>query len=140
MASQIILKNGQDQEFSITHPDNVGAVRIKSNEIATKLELAAKVALADFIETNVSLAANGYQKLPSGLIIQWGVYIKNATQSTITFPIVFPNACVSVHLTPLYSAAVGNIPTLISISATGFVNSSGNYAATYRKPWFAIGY
>ena len=33
MASQIILKNGQDQEFSITHPDNVGAININSNDI-----------------------------------------------------------------------------------------------------------
>ena len=36
MASQIILKNGQDQEFSITHPDNVGAININSNELASK--------------------------------------------------------------------------------------------------------
>ena len=39
MASQIILKNGQDQEFSITHPDNVGAININSNELATKMDL-----------------------------------------------------------------------------------------------------
>ena len=39
MASQIILKNGQDQEFSITHPDNVGAVKLYSDEIATKSDL-----------------------------------------------------------------------------------------------------
>ena len=35
MASQIILKNGQDQEFSITHPDNVGAININSNELVS---------------------------------------------------------------------------------------------------------
>lgn len=35
MASKIILKNGQDQEFSITHPDNVGAININSNELVS---------------------------------------------------------------------------------------------------------
>lgn len=38
-----------------------------------------------------SLAANGYQKLPSGLIIQWGEFGHNggSTAATINFPISF---------------------------------------------------
>ena len=72
MASEFTLKNAQEGEFTLEHPDNAGAVRIKSNEIATKLELAAKVALTQFTGTNQSLNASGYQKLPGGLIIQWG--------------------------------------------------------------------
>ena len=40
-----------------------------------------------------SLAESGYQKLPSGLIIQWG---KTNTTGTTTFPIAFPNACLSL--------------------------------------------
>lgn len=35
MASKIILKNGQDQEFSITHPDNTGAININSDELVS---------------------------------------------------------------------------------------------------------
>lgn len=40
-----------------------------------------------------SLAANGYQKLPSGLIIQWGVATSlNAGEvRTITFPVAYPS-------------------------------------------------
>jgi hypothetical protein len=37
-------------------------------------------------------AGSGYQKLPSGIIIQWGA--ANITLSgTVTFPIAFPNLC-----------------------------------------------
>lgn len=37
-----------------------------------------------------SLAANGYQKLPSGLIIQWATIAISAVQFTWTYPIAFP--------------------------------------------------
>jgi phage-related tail fiber protein len=42
-----------------------------------------------------SLGSNGYQKLPSGLIIQWGVVTLAAvsTPQVFTFPIAFPAAC-----------------------------------------------
>ncbi|MBY8971832.1 MULTISPECIES: phage tail protein [unclassified Pseudomonas] len=44
-----------------------------------------------------SLQANGYQKLPSGLIIQWGYRTTSAlsnvyTTDVVTFPIAFPQA------------------------------------------------
>lgn len=39
------------------------------------------------------LSASGYQKLPSGLIIQWGSF---SAIGTVTFPIAFPTACQTV--------------------------------------------
>ncbi|WP_304308056.1 hypothetical protein [Pseudacidovorax intermedius] len=40
------------------------------------------------------LAANGYQKLPSGLIMQWGIsgVVAAGSFAAITLPIAFPNA------------------------------------------------
>lgn len=48
-----------------------------------------------FQGANQSLAGSGYQKLPGGLIIQWGVTttITAGTASAITWPITFPNLC-----------------------------------------------
>ena len=43
------------------------------------------------------LSANGYQKLPSGLIMQWGI-IKD-TGTTYNFPIPFTNACFNLVAT-----------------------------------------
>jgi hypothetical protein len=47
-----------------------------------------------------SLASSGYQKLPSGLIVQWGNVLTSAanTPYTWTFPIAFPNASLSVSV------------------------------------------
>jgi len=48
---------------------------------------------ADF---TISKNSNGYQKLPSGLIIQWGGYSSTSSANTfdkvdVTFPTAFPN-------------------------------------------------
>lgn len=41
-----------------------------------------------------SIGSSGYQKLPSGLIMQWGQVISGAAGSvSVVFPITFPNAC-----------------------------------------------
>lgn len=42
--------------------------------------------------------ASGYQKLPGGLIIQWGVSGASSStgQATATFPIAFPNNLINV--------------------------------------------
>lgn len=43
----------------------------------------------------LSASVPGYQKLPSGLIIQWGaIDVPLTSQDTVTyFPIAFPNRC-----------------------------------------------
>lgn len=38
-----------------------------------------------------SLSTSGYQKLPSGLIFQWGLGATAGQTGTVTFPIAFPN-------------------------------------------------
>lgn len=50
---------------------------------------------------NQSLASNGYQKLPGGLILQWvtGAAQQYEGQYTITYPISFPNATLSADVT-----------------------------------------
>ncbi len=37
-----------------------------------------------------SLSSTGFQKLPSGLIIQWGI-VSGASNYTVTYPVTFPN-------------------------------------------------
>lgn len=93
-----------------------------------------------------SLSFNGYQKLPTGLIIQWGALNVNSTSGAvgttdITFPIAFPTAF--RHLSALMST---NDP---SMRFTGFdiANTTTTKARfTYVTPtsnsiyWMAIGY
>lgn len=44
MGSKIALKNAQDQEFSINHLDNAGAIAINSNDISKKSEIETTIA------------------------------------------------------------------------------------------------
>jgi hypothetical protein len=92
-----------------------------------------------------SIGANGYQKLPSGLIIQWGVFVSSASADTsVTFPIAFPSACRSVTLGPIAGTPAAYIATLTGSggTTTGFV--AGCWTTTPTRAgtsvyWMAIG-
>ena len=69
-----------------------------------------------------SLTTNGYQKLPGGLILQWGSITTSGTGGgaiPLTFPVTFPSAC-------LYGNYVGN----------GFdnVGDSTSQVSSYSSP------
>ena len=90
-----------------------------------------------------SKATNGYQKLPSGVIIQWGA----ATTGTgapgsvvVSFPIAFPSAVVAIHSTR-YDSASSSANTVTNVSSPALSTftlwSSTAPALAY---WSAIGY
>lgn len=85
---------------------------------------------SDFVQ---SLATEGYQKLPSGLILQWGV-TTSGTSGTETFPIAFPNACFGVQIT---NNSTNNAGFVSTFSKTDFSWSNLN---TVVNRYFAIGY
>jgi len=100
---------------------------------------------ADFTSSKV---ANGYQKLPSGLIIQWGktgaTVIPGGGKVTITFPIAFPTAVLgkpvvsSISRTG-YNVSTGNSGAEGAISVTSF-DVSAEPGVTNGCSWIAIGY
>lgn len=64
-----------------------------------------------------NLASSGYQKLPSGLIIQWGAQTSNASGvGSVTLPIAFPNAHLRTMLTARNGAPYNSC---VSIGAQG---------------------
>jgi len=91
-----------------------------------------------------SLAASGYQKLPSGLIIQWGSGSGNgSTPNTITFPIAFTIGVFAIAATPASNAANDRTLSTGGVSLTSFQLgiriAAGGYAAD-AFGWIAIGY
>lgn len=108
------------------------------------------------------LAVNGYQKLPGGLIVQWGSFnsliSKSAAQtletysggSAITFPIPFPTAVVNVGVTtPDNTVFTCEYVNISAKSATGFSAVTGGIPNATGGPasytfngylWIAIGY
>lgn len=107
---------------------------LSSNNVVLTPERLASA----FSGSNKSLGTSGYQKLPSGLIIQWGVSssIPASGSLAIAFPVAFPNACSAVFLqgrAPSYY----QYPTSILLSGFTANNSAGQANTVY---WFAIGY
>lgn len=96
---------------------------------------------------SVSLSSNGYQKLPSGLITQWGVLSSVAldeSKHVVTFPISFPNSVFNVTATLNYDVEVsGSIGVVVkSLSSSGFqvYGDHATITTTGNIFWQAIGY
>ena len=101
-----------------------------------------KVALTDFTGANVSLTTSGFQKLPSGLIIQWGVGFagSNGTSYTNNFPIAFPTGCVSVTANHEGGADMNIVITQSLVLPTSFGAISWYSSSNIPIRWIAIGY
>jgi hypothetical protein len=90
-----------------------------------------------------SLASNGYQKIPGGLIIQWGVFVGSAsTDTTVTFPIAFPNGVSSITTSTI---GVGSLffagyNTLTVAGFKGCTYSATSTRGATNATWMAIGY
>lgn len=94
---------------------------------------------------NQSLGTNGYQKIPGGLILQWGSWSSGAglAGQAITFPVAFPNAVLFVAPVVVTTSganmqsdsAIGHA-AIVSPTTSGF---TARVAATTGL-WFAIGY
>lgn len=105
------------------------------------------VALAEFIGANQSKSANGYQKLPGGLILQWGngpsatnLAAGATANGSATFPITFPISPLQIVI---YNASWAINAAVTSFSPTGFNAILGNPSASSGSGecrYIAIGY
>lgn len=85
-----------------------------------------------------SMASSGYQKLPSGLIIQWGIAGAMSANEirAVTLPVSFPTGAKSVVLT-----ADGATPTVrIAALGTSTFQIQNLGTAAQNAYWQAIGY
>jgi hypothetical protein len=98
-----------------------------------------------------SNTANGYQRFPNGLFLQWGMSAQTPADYVQTFPIAFPNACLSVVACTNFDGMAGD--AFIGVAATQVTASqfvirkrviqggsvtSVNYE--YPITWLAVGY
>lgn len=88
--------------------------------------------------------ANGWQLLPSGLIIQWGTVIPpdgfTTVSQTVGFPITFPTACLSVVTS--FSSSIGNIGAFHAdyLNVLAKTTSSVTFGLSGPRSYIAIGY
>ena len=90
----------------------------------------------------VGFADDGYLKFDNGLIMQWGQETVSATTEVITFPIVFPTACLNIVSQVYLSSDTGGITSALAIhtllSTTGVTFSTKTNWDTLM--WQAIGH
>ena len=90
-----------------------------------------------------SLSSSGYQKLSSGLIVQWGVsgsISSGGSIATITLPITFASEIYAAYLTGTgnYISTAGGIDTVRNLTVSSFEIVHGS-AGTRTFYWYAIG-
>lgn len=96
---------------------------------------------------NQSFAANGYQKLPGGLILQWGTVASIATSGdasqAVTFPMSFPNNTYGVFgivISPALTQVIGLYVNGVTLSGATFaLDKNAAESVTVGLYWFAIG-
>ena len=92
----------------------------------------------NFVNNVSNLAgANNYTKLTNGVLLQWGYATGTSALYTITFPIAFPTACRSVHITTDRTTSGANgYNHAANVTTTGF---SAVFDQNYDGWWMAIG-
>jgi hypothetical protein len=79
-----------------------------------------------------SISANGFSRLPNGLLLQWGSVAATTANTTVTFSTPFSVAPYSFQGTPLNASATNAIFVVRSINSTAaVVRCSTNVTVTY---------
>jgi len=132
-----------------TNATNATYATTAGNGGVTSVDSAtAAVTLSSLAAFGRSLSANGYQKLPGGLFLQWGTLSGTGTHGStysITFPITFPSQCFAVGAT--IQQGVTTTTTTVFMPITGLSQygftiqygaiNGGSYTYDYR--WIAVG-
>ena len=125
--------------ISVSDGDGVsGNPTISNSGVLSVDSQTGAISLSSLAAFASSLSTNGYQKLPSGLIIQWGTTGSIAGGSTVsvTLPISFPNA----HLASVATCASPPAIATITGRTTTTVDIRSSNGSTTSATWVAIGY
>lgn len=157
--SRLIIQNAASASWQLTISTPSGNISGPGrNGIAgTTLVLTGGVAAQmEFVSDGVSvwyavngnfaasLGSNGWQRLPNGLIVQWGseTVTSNAGNATRSFPLTFPNAALFVmtsHNTQDNVYANAQI-TVVSASQFSIGLTMAAEGLSRPLPWIAIGW
>jgi len=121
----------------------------QAQELASNTTLITPLRLAEaFRAGNQLIGSNGFQKIPGGLIVQWGVVAEVTTegQRFVVYPVTFPTGTLQIVIGGS-SAVVSNTadmwPQVVSFTASGFywhAQSINNSFASSGARWIAIGH
>lgn len=138
MTTQISGDTGvsQVQDGTVSNAD------LADNAVTSSKILNGTIQAGDFDSTLFAMltSTNGYQKLPSGLIIQWGGANTVAGSVTVTLPIAFPNAVFQAVVSSTSAAVIAIVSAISTASVTIYTHDHTGAAAAVGVRWIAIGY
>ena len=152
-ASDYMLYMGADNRIKLSY--NNRPVDVQTQDFKVNGQQVTTV--ADF---NRYPDSTGYQKLPNGLIIQWGKITKSIKGGEdgqyyldVVFPVVFPHTCLCTVGTPLANKYdVGKIKWFCQTDEFNYYTNNNKYATfrvgvetgggatTMTMNWIAVGY
>ena len=100
--------HNHDSDYApLNHNHDIGDLNVIDDDTmvtASDTTLATSESIKAYVDANsggggASLTQNGYQILPSGLIMQWGSLTPSAIETTVTLPYTFPTTCLNVQTT-----------------------------------------
>ena len=141
-------KQSELDETPYATETKAGIVKLKNSITGNLSDTAvSEKAITDFITSNFanSKQGSGYTKLPNGLIFQWGkIGEKTNDPIKVTYPITFPNICLSLIIGNLMDANPNTTGggghqriNPFDYNKTGFT-AKGPYG--YTSHYLAIGY
>lgn len=126
--------------MSVTQGDTVELV---SNGAGSWLHIGGSSFLPQSSLFASSISSSGYQKLPSGLIVQWGNFTTGSSPVAVTFPIAFPNGCTTLAFGVNTITTASMAGSTGGASKTGFSGSGYTYTGAtvaLTASYIAIGY
>lgn len=136
----------------LLNPYNVGlqiASTAEAQAWAGNTNAISPLRLAEaFRGANQSRAISGYQRLPGGLILQWGTTptMSADTSAVVTLPIAYPTAPLWAGVSASNSGAsvfadnVGQVVTQTTTGITIFCNAVSSNVAAIPYLWLSIGH
>jgi len=113
----------------------IGTSQINSTSISAGI---ANVTTNTFTLGTSSIAANGYSRLPNGLLYQWGKVSANSTSTKIDFSTTF-TALYSISVTPHNATYHSTYFTMVVGSNTSSANVKTSNASSVDVYYTAIG-
>lgn len=109
--------------------ENSAAVTDLSAFARTVLDDANGTAMYATMGAGQSLAQSGWQRLPSGLIVQWGFATTSGPSVVVTFPMAFPNGVFTITTSVINNDT--NVDAHYGTWATSVTSSSFRMNARY---------
>jgi hypothetical protein len=153
---QIVILNSANAARNVVIKHNTGNIFNSQNNNATTRDITLDLT-TDFVVLRYdsitskwivisssfnnfvnSKTTNGYTYLPNGLIMQWGLSSASSNNTTITFPVAFPTACLNASAISNADVTSESGNANIAATTTTTLRIRSNAANNYY--WQAIGY